>query len=73
MPLDGLIDVDAEKKRLNTQLEKLAKEIAKINGKLGNENFVARAPEALVEKEKATLAEAEAKQTQITEMLAALG
>jgi len=73
MPLDGLIDVDAEKKRLNTQLEKITKEIAKINGKLGNENFVARAPEALVQKEKDALADAEAKQTQLNEMLTALG
>jgi len=72
MPLDGLIDVDAEKKRLNTQIEKSTKEIAKINGKLGNENFVARAPDALVQKEKDALAEAEAKLAQLSEMLSAL-
>ena len=72
MPLDGLIDVEAETKRLNTQIDKANKEIAKINGKLGNENFVARAPEELVQKEKSALAEAEGKLTQLHEMLAAL-
>lgn len=73
MPLDGLIDVDAEKARLNLQIDKLAKEIVKINGKLGNENFVARAPDALVKKEREALAELEAKLSQLEEMLAALG
>ena len=73
MPLDGLIDVDNEKKRLNTQIQKVEKEVTKINSKLGNENFVSRAPEALVEKEKAALAEAEGKLAQLNEMLTALG
>jgi len=73
MPLDGLIDVDAEKKRLSGQIEKIDKEIAKVNGKLNNEQFVSRAPAALVDKERTALAEIEAKKAQLEEMLAALG
>lgn len=73
MPLDGLIDVEAEKLRLNGQIEKLDKEIAKINGKLGNENFVARAPDALVAKERQALEDLEGKKKQLLEMLTALG
>lgn len=73
MPLDGLIDIDAEKKRLQTQVDKIDKEIIKVNGKLNNENFVSRAPEALVKKERDALAELESKLAQLKELYAALG
>ena len=51
------IDVAAEKERLGKEITRLQGEITKANGKLGNESFVARAPTAVVEQEKARVAE----------------
>ncbi len=51
------IDVEAEKARISKEVERISAEIAKCNSKLGNEAFVARAPEAVVVQEKARLSE----------------
>jgi valyl-tRNA synthetase len=55
IPLAGLIDKDAELTRLNREIEKLDKEMGRLAGKLNNKNFVDRAPEAVVAKEKEKL------------------
>ncbi|MTD29657.1 valine--tRNA ligase [Planomicrobium sp. YIM 101495] len=52
MPLEGLIDVEAELARLNKELEKWAKEVKLVQGKLSNERFVSKAPEAVVAEER---------------------
>ncbi|MDN7240336.1 valine--tRNA ligase [Planococcus sp. N028] len=52
MPLEGLIDVDAELARLSKELEKWAKEVKLVQGKLSNERFVSKAPEAVVTEER---------------------
>ncbi|TWT09001.1 valine--tRNA ligase [Planomicrobium sp. CPCC 101079] len=52
MPLEGLIDVDAELARLSKELEKWAKEVKLVQGKLSNERFVSKAPEAVVAEER---------------------
>ena len=49
LPLEGLIDVEAEKERLGTELAKAEDELKKVNAKLSNENFTSRAPEAVVQ------------------------
>ena len=72
IPLAGLIDTAAEIAKLKKQGEELAKYIAGVQGKLGNESFVARAPAAVVEAEKAKLAEAEAKLLRVNEQIKAL-
>jgi len=52
LPLEGLIDLDAEREKLTKQIIKLEIELKKINGKLHNSKFVANAPEQIVAKEK---------------------
>ncbi|MBR3944477.1 MAG: valine--tRNA ligase, partial [Akkermansia sp.] len=72
LPLDGLVDVEAERSRISKELEKMTKEIAKSQAKLGNASFVDRAPAAVVEQERARLAEWESKKAQLEAMLSAL-
>jgi valyl-tRNA synthetase len=69
VPMKGLIDVDAERARLDKQMEKTRAELAKANGKLANENFVNNAPEAVVTQERQRVAEFEKTITQLTEQL----
>jgi valyl-tRNA synthetase len=59
IPMAGLIDKEAELARLDKGIDKLEKDAARTRGKLGNENFVGKAPAAVIEKEKAKLGEAE--------------
>ena len=59
IPMAGLIDKDAELIRLDKAIEKLKKEADRVRGKLNNENFVSKAPAAVIEKEQAKLTEAE--------------
>ncbi|WP_217586859.1 valine--tRNA ligase [Lentibacillus saliphilus] len=53
LPLEGLIDFDKEIARLNKELEKWTKEVERVQKKLGNAKFVEKAPEAVVNEEKA--------------------
>ena len=66
------IDVAAEKDRLGKEIARLSGEIAKANGKLTNESFVARAPVAVVEQEKARVAEFTASLDKLSAQLAKL-
>jgi valyl-tRNA synthetase len=59
IPLAGLIDKNSELLRLQKNIEKLEQDAQRINAKLANENFVSRAPEDVVNKEKSKLADTE--------------
>ncbi len=69
LPLEGLVDLDAERKRLGKELSKIEQEITKSQAKLGNAGFVERAPAAVVAEEKARLDEWVSKKSQLESML----
>jgi len=53
MPLAGLLDLDAELKRLQSELKRLDGEVVRVQKKLSNEGFVKKAPEKVIEEERA--------------------
>ncbi len=55
LPLEGIIDVEAEKNRLSKEIEKAEIEIGKIEVRLNNENYVAKAPKEVVEENRQKL------------------
>ena len=69
LPLAGLIDVEKENARLNKELAAIDKELSRVEGKLGNAGFLAKAPEAVIEKEKAKAEELNGKKAAINERL----
>jgi valyl-tRNA synthetase len=69
LPLKGVIDLAAERARLAKEMQKADADIARVDAKLGNANFVARAPEEVVEEEKEKREEAAARKTKIAEAL----
>jgi len=71
IPTDS-IDLAPIINKLTKQDEKLQKEIAKLNGMLGNERFVANAPEDVLAKNRGLLADAEAKREKVLEQLTSL-
>ena len=73
LPLAGLIDVEAEKAKLNKELADINKWIAGTAGKLKNERFVNSAPEQVVANARAQLADLEARKVRTEELLATLG
>ena len=56
LPLSDLVDTEKERARLEGEAKKLEGEIARLVGKLSNQGFVAKAPAAVVEAERAKLA-----------------
>ncbi|MFN3694189.1 MAG: class I tRNA ligase family protein, partial [Ignavibacterium sp.] len=55
IPLEGLIDLDVERQRLQKEIQRLENSIAGVEKKLSNEKFVSNAPAEVVEKERAKL------------------
>ena len=72
MPLVGVIDLAAERARLAKEMQKAESDIARVDGKLNNEKFVANAPEEVVEEEKEKRAEAAGRKAKIAQALEAL-
>src|SRR5690348_6717119 len=73
IPLEGLIDLGAERARLNKEISRIEGEIRKCEGKLGNANFVDHAPAAVVEQERNRLADWNAQATALREQASRLG
>lgn len=72
MPFAELVDVEKEIERLKKEEEKLTKELARVNGMLGNERFISKAPKAKVDEERAKLERYTAMMEQVKERLAQL-
>ncbi|MBT5890384.1 MAG: valine--tRNA ligase [Chromatiales bacterium] len=69
VPMAGLIDVEAERVRLSKAMEKVTGELKKLQGKLSNEAFVAKAPPAVVDKERQRQKELEREISQLNDQL----
>ncbi|MBN9268742.1 MAG: valine--tRNA ligase, partial [Mesorhizobium sp.] len=69
LPLGSLIDLAAEAARLQKELAKVTEEIARLHKKLGNEKFVANAPEDVVAAEREKLAEYSDSQARLAKAL----
>jgi valyl-tRNA synthetase len=69
LPLAGVIDIDAESKRLRREIDKVGSEIAQLTAKLSNEKFVSRAPEHVVEEQRDRKIEAEATAAKLEQAL----
>ncbi|QYK40208.1 MAG: valine--tRNA ligase [Paracoccaceae bacterium] len=73
LPLEGVIDIAAEKARLAKAMEKLGKEIGGLRGRLDNPNFVRSAPEDVIDEARANLEAREEEAAALQSALARLG
>jgi len=69
MPLKGVVDLAAERARLEKELRKVADDIDRVDRKLDNADFLARAPEEVVDEQREKRAEAEDRRAKINEAL----
>jgi valyl-tRNA synthetase len=69
LPLKGVIDFSAEQTRLEKEMARAAADIARIDAKLGNADFIRRAPEEVVEGEREKREEADTRRLKINEAL----
>jgi valyl-tRNA synthetase len=69
LPLAGVIDLGAERARLEKDLDRTATDIAAINARLGNQGFLAKAPEEVVEEARDRRTNLEARKAKIAEAL----
>ena len=73
LPLSDLVDYEKERARLTTEIAKVSAEVERLDKKLSNQGFVAKAPAAVVDAERAKLAAAREKLTATEAALAKLG
>ena len=66
IPLEGLVDLDEEKKRMLKRINEINRLLMNINGKLSNDNFMQRAPQIVIDKEKSNLNKLNAELEKIT-------
>jgi valyl-tRNA synthetase len=73
LPLADLIDLAAERKRIQAEIDNVDKQVQRIESTLANAGFVDKAPAAIVERERAKLAELRERRGQLVERMADLG
>ena len=73
LPLEGIIDIPAERQRLGKEIEKIDSEALKIESKLANPDFMARAPEEVVDEQRERLEEGRSRRIKLSEALVRLG
>ena len=70
--LKDVIDVDAERARLSKEMDKVAREVKKLSSKLGNEQFLAKAPDDVVAEQRRRLVEEETRQEKLAAAISRL-
>jgi len=73
LPLDGLVDTEAERARLTKEIVKIEAEIGKVEQKLGNSSFAQKVPPAVLEEHRQRLADWQTKLAQTKSAIEALG
>ena len=73
LPLDGVIDLDAERARIGKSIEALSGELASLDARLGNASFIERAKPEAVEKAREDFAHHQGEAERLTAALARLG
>jgi valyl-tRNA synthetase len=73
LPLEGMIDFDKERARLNKETEKIDKDMAGIDARLNNPAFVAKAPQEVLDESRELKVELEARKAKVAEALKRLG
>ena len=73
LPLEGLVDTEAEKTRLKKELEKIESELSKVEQKLANPNFTQKVPATVLDEHKKRLADWQSKREHVLAALKALG
>jgi len=72
LPLAGMVDLEKERQRLAAEIEEMAKGIASSEKLLSNEDFLAKAPAHVVERERNKLADYRQRQAKLQERLQSL-
>jgi valyl-tRNA synthetase len=72
LPLTGLVDVDAERERLNKEIAKIEQELLKVRAKLASDTFVSGAPAAVVEEHRKRETDWQTKLSEIRRVVDAL-
>jgi valyl-tRNA synthetase len=73
IPMESMVDLDAERGRLGAEKEHLESEVSRLEARLEEKSFLTKAPAAVVEKERERLATRKAKLSRLTEQLEKLG
>ena len=73
LPLEGLIDLEAERERLGKEIAKVEAELVTVRKKLANENFVANAPVTVVEEHRQREKDFADRLTQLQQIVLSLG